>query len=105
MNGFKVGSAVCWVTDNTYKGIIWQIDPNDETAFVEFVYPKHFKMRIKLDSLILESELKADGIWTKPKPDLCTRLSAEENEELRQLYIELALATNDKKWFMELTEL
>lgn len=94
---FEIGSAVQWKEDPNYKGIVWEINKQEGTAYVEFLYPSCFSQRIALD----EIELSGTNPITQAIQDT-TRLSPSEIDDLRKLYIELALATHDQEWFEEL---
>ena len=90
----EIGNEVYWLDDPEYTGKILKIDSEIQKALIEFTEPVYFKCMIpisKIRKIEVEDESK-------------TNLTNKEKQELKEIYIELALATNDKKWFLELTK-
>lgn len=103
MEIFKVGTIVKWRKDEKYIGIIEEINLEYQKAFVAFTHPSAFKCYVAFENLVVGEIVEQPKKKQRRKRKEPTRLSQEEKEDLRKLYIELALATNDKEWFLELT--
>ena len=113
MEELKVGMAVKWKENFEYIGIVWHIDDDEKMATVEFLFPTCFTLRMGISEIepVDDSSNKKVNIEVKDANEAKvfeqqildrTLLNTEEREELKNLFIDLALLTNDKKWFEEL---
>ena len=96
--GFKIlriGDYVKNLTKtNHYGTIVEQLD--FETFVVEYAIPYPYKEIVNYDDII-KFEKGSESFVRKPV------VSKEQQIELLKVYIDLALQTNDKDWFLELT--